>query len=150
MSDTHRTDTTHATGTEGRISLVPMRAGKADATAARGTKEYCLALRAFFRFPSAFPFAGGPHLLGRVGSGRPPVAGQPWWRRRAPFGFLPPLWPHACRKRPRLGRAAGPETDMEVLRQKCKTLLSYLRLGWGLFFLTNVDRYLLGWMNKLD
>lgn len=73
---------------------------------------------------------------------------SPGWRRRAPFGFLPPLWPHACRKRPRLGRAAGPETDMEVLRQKCKTLLCYLRLGWGLFFWQMLmDIYLVGWIN---
>lgn len=136
MSDTHRTDTTHATRREPRERAEYRWFRCAQESGRDGGERDKGILPGPARFLSlsislSFCRRTSPPRSGRVVRRSP---ASPGWRRRAPFGFLPPLWPHACRKRPRLGRAAGPETDMEVLRQKCKTLLCYLRLGWGLFF----------------
>jgi hypothetical protein len=107
MSDTHRTDTTHATRREPR-ERAEYRWFRCAQESGRDGGERDKGTLAFFRFPSAaFPFAGGRPRVGSffsVSAGRRPALLE----ETASFWLSSsPLWPHARRKRPRRARASG-------------------------------------------
>lgn len=148
MSDTHRTDTTHATGTEGRISLVPMRAGKRTRRRREGQRNTAWPCALSFAFHQ--PFLLPEDLTSSVGSGRPPVAGQPWLEETGSFWLSSPALAACVQEKttPWARRRAGDGHGSPAAKVQNSAVLSPFRVGP--FFLTNVDGYLFGWMNKLD